>query len=248
MQNYYPTDLYKMWELVLPRDDEYKATVLKKVIYDVVRFGMSFVRHNELFIGCQSRGLNHLHELGIIHKDLKPENILVGYDGRCKLCDFGGAFVFSKCEKPNGGVMSPYMGTITPGYCAPELVMSIIPTVKAVDSLIPKHLESEVMLAPQQPRHFFDESCDFWSLGMCIRFFVLGRHLEIEVELDERRGHRIANRNVHTLRQEVDHGVAQQCKDKDILEFFYRVSSFGSYLVGAKIDSTLFLSVFDYDL
>jgi len=43
MQNYYPSDLYKLWELVLPRDDEYKAVVLKKVIYDVVRFGMCFV-------------------------------------------------------------------------------------------------------------------------------------------------------------------------------------------------------------
>jgi len=92
MQNYYPTDLYKMWELVLPRDDDYKAVVLKKVIYDVVRFGMRFVRRTELFIGCQSRGLNHLHRLGIIHKDLKPENILVGYGGRCVILGVPSSF------------------------------------------------------------------------------------------------------------------------------------------------------------
>lgn len=35
------------------------------------------------------RGLNILHQKGILHRDVKPNNILVGKDGSVRLCDFG---------------------------------------------------------------------------------------------------------------------------------------------------------------
>ena len=39
-----------------------------------------------------------MHSLGLLHLDIKPDNIFLGFDGRCKLGDFGitlGPKVFS---------------------------------------------------------------------------------------------------------------------------------------------------------
>ncbi|KAF7703967.1 putative spindle assembly checkpoint kinase like protein [Cucumispora dikerogammari] len=37
------------------------------------------------------RGLQCMHEMGVIHRDLKPENILIGSDNIIKICDLGWA-------------------------------------------------------------------------------------------------------------------------------------------------------------
>ncbi|MEW6279342.1 MAG: serine/threonine-protein kinase, partial [Candidatus Eremiobacterota bacterium] len=36
-----------------------------------------------------ARGVEYLHEVGLVHRDLKPENVLLTRDGRAKLTDLG---------------------------------------------------------------------------------------------------------------------------------------------------------------
>ena len=54
----------------------------------------SSLAENEL---CQIlRGIEHLHQRGVIHRDISPQNIGITYPkGEIKLGDFGAAAVFS---------------------------------------------------------------------------------------------------------------------------------------------------------
>ena len=60
-------------------------------------------------------GLQHLHDLGYIHRDLNPKNILQ-HDGNWKLSDLGAVL------PPSGHTITLTEGTIiyTEQYCSPE--------------------------------------------------------------------------------------------------------------------------------
>lgn len=55
-----------------------------------------------------ARGLQALHERGLVHGDISPRNVLVGADGRARLIDFGSC----RTHAPDRGV--------TPGFVPPE--------------------------------------------------------------------------------------------------------------------------------
>jgi eukaryotic-like serine/threonine-protein kinase len=61
-----------------------------------------------------ARGLQAIHDRGIVHRDLKMENVIVGPDGRARITDFG--LVLEK------GAKDEYKGRIvgTPAYISPE--------------------------------------------------------------------------------------------------------------------------------
>lgn len=63
-----------------------------------------------------ARGLQHLHELGIVHRDIKTNNLMTQYDKNrtTKIIDFGLAAVFEESADPNGIAYG------TPAYMSPE--------------------------------------------------------------------------------------------------------------------------------
>jgi eukaryotic-like serine/threonine-protein kinase len=63
------------------------------------------------------RGLDALHEHGILHRDVKPSNVLVAGDGTAALADFGLARASDSTRITHDGQL---VGT--PHYLAPELV------------------------------------------------------------------------------------------------------------------------------
>jgi serine/threonine-protein kinase len=63
------------------------------------------------------RGLDALHELGILHRDVKPSNVLLDADGTAALADFGLARAPDSTRLTREGQL---LGT--PLYLAPELI------------------------------------------------------------------------------------------------------------------------------
>jgi eukaryotic-like serine/threonine-protein kinase len=63
-----------------------------------------------------ARGLQHMHEAGIVHRDVKPANMLVGPRFRVAITDFG--LVESLERLSSGGSV-----TGTPVYLAPEVIL-----------------------------------------------------------------------------------------------------------------------------
>jgi serine/threonine protein kinase len=62
-----------------------------------------------------ARGLQVLHDTGLLHRDIKPTNIAFGTDGAPKLLDFGLASLIDNSD-------DPCLLAGTPLYLAPELV------------------------------------------------------------------------------------------------------------------------------
>ena len=100
------------------------------------------------YISQAAEGLQHAHEMGMVHRDVKPSNFLLDRSGTVKLLDLGLARLFQDetdgmTQLENGRVM---LGTID--YLAPE---------QAVDS------------------HDVDIRADIYGLGATFFFLLTGR-------------------------------------------------------------------------
>lgn len=64
-----------------------------------------------------SRGLEHLHAGGVVHRDIAPGNVILRVDGGAVLIDFGNAVLTGRPLPYSAGIVG------TPGYVAPEVVV-----------------------------------------------------------------------------------------------------------------------------
>lgn len=63
-----------------------------------------------------ARGLNALHEIGLVHRDIKPSNVMVNHDGRVVVLDMGLAVAVEEYADANNEVSLAG----TPYYMSPE--------------------------------------------------------------------------------------------------------------------------------
>ncbi len=81
------------------------------------RGGFDTVGKTVEIISQVCRGLEFIHEHGIVHRDIKPHNIIVDRSGRVKISDFGIAEIAS-----TGPLLPRGRGAGTPKYMPPEVI------------------------------------------------------------------------------------------------------------------------------
>ncbi|HVJ87074.1 MAG TPA: serine/threonine-protein kinase [Caulifigura sp.] len=117
-------------------------------LFDVVRHsGPLTVAKAVDAIRQAARGLQHVHDAGLVHRDIKPENLIVDRRGVVRLMDLGLAkFIETDEEQLTIQQEGRVLGTAN--YCAPE---------QAIDS------------------HRVDSRADLYSLGCTLYFLLAGR-------------------------------------------------------------------------
>eukprot|EP01097_Dermamoeba_algensis_P005771 TRINITY_DN3640_c0_g1_i2.p1 TRINITY_DN3640_c0_g1~~TRINITY_DN3640_c0_g1_i2.p1 ORF type:complete len:1008 (-),score=330.85 TRINITY_DN3640_c0_g1_i2:135-3158(-) len=87
-----------------------------------------------------TKGLDYLHNVGIIHRDIKAPNILLTSSGEIKLADFGVSALLTKPDQKR----NTFVGT--PWWMAPEII-----------------------IAARDFSVYYDTKVDIWALGvMCL--------------------------------------------------------------------------------
>jgi eukaryotic-like serine/threonine-protein kinase len=99
------------------------------------------------YIRQAALGLQHIHEIGVVHRDIKPDDILVDRGGIVKIIDMGLARFDQEGIKVSAGRYDDYV-LGTPDYIAPE---------QALDP------------------HGVDIRADIYSLGATFYFCLTGR-------------------------------------------------------------------------
>ncbi|KAK2923431.1 Protein kinase domain [Fusarium oxysporum f. sp. vasinfectum] len=77
------------------------------------------VQEADCFFKQLMRGVEYLHEMGVVHRDLKPENLLLTRHGSLKISDFGNSDCFRMAWENDVHLMSGLCGSGP--YIAPEV-------------------------------------------------------------------------------------------------------------------------------
>ena len=105
---------------------------------DLTGEGAFTFRQIEELVPRLNEALHSMHKAGILHRDIKPDN-LYRLNGKIVIGDFGIA------RLANAGATGTAPGTA--GYRAPESVL---------------------VVAGEETKYFFDEKCDYYSLGVTL--------------------------------------------------------------------------------
>ncbi|KAF5259730.1 hypothetical protein FOXYS1_9639 [Fusarium oxysporum] len=89
------------------------------------------VQEADCFFKQLMRGVEYLHEMGVVHRDLKPENLLLTRHGSLKISDFGNSDCFRMAWENDVHLMSGLCGSGP--YIAPEVYMDQKYDGRAVD-------------------------------------------------------------------------------------------------------------------
>ena len=137
----------------IDQDDNLHFLVMEFVdgvnLYDLVRrSGPISLERAAHYIAGAAVGLQHAHEMGLVHRDIKPGNILVDRSGAVKVLDLGLALFFHSDDDDQ--LTKKYDETVigTADYLAPE---------QALDS------------------HTVDIRADIYSLGGTLYYLLTGR-------------------------------------------------------------------------
>lgn len=107
------------------------------------------------FIRQAARGLQHAHEMGMVHRDIKPHNLMLTRKGQVKILDFGLARVASESR-----------------MAASESARVHDPGLTRLGELMgtPEFMAPEQITDP----HLADIRADLFSLGCTLYFLVTG--------------------------------------------------------------------------
>jgi serine/threonine protein kinase len=98
------------------------AFVSGSTLAELLSVGPLPARRAAEIVADLAEGLEHAHQLGIVHRDVKPSNILIDAGGDALIADFG----LAQHRGPSNASITE-VGTImgTPGYMAPEVAAGI---------------------------------------------------------------------------------------------------------------------------
>ncbi|NBP01261.1 MAG: serine/threonine-protein kinase [Proteobacteria bacterium] len=128
------------------------------------------------FVLQAGRGLQYIHELGLLHRDIKLQNILIKIDNpkddngiTFKISDFG--FACLNVQTKHKLEISNEIETVltkkyyklcgTPYYMAPEIILNM----SSLENFTQYEYERNKHATPQD---FYNSKIDVWSFGICV--------------------------------------------------------------------------------